>query len=216
MRSGIAVNMPNRSSTPDSEKQVAPLIPDTFGRTMKLKEYFDLTHQESSESPSMEEAGIPAWARDEVLRTEGRYGPEAWKPENVFEAGRDQQMEALCFLYATLPGPGQIALRAAVSQATGLDLLCYALRSASFALRAENPEAARLRIWNGVLAIALSNLAARDPRDDITLLHTLYHAGKQAGVESLAVFRTALPPCGPGVRSIFEDTSYPNPSGTSA
>ena len=178
---------------------------------MKLGDYFDLTLQEFSDSPSMEEAGIPAWARAEALRTEGGYGPEAWKPENVFETGRDRQVEALCFLYATLPGPGQRALRAAVSQAAGLDLQCYALRSASFALRAKNPEAAQMRIWNGLLAIALSNLAGCDPRDDITLLQKLYQAGKRAGVESSAVFGMARHQCGPGVRSILKDYFFSEP-----
>jgi len=178
---------------------------------MRLFEFLALRDEDVSGAEALQKGAIPELMADQLKRTEAEYGGDGWNTKGVAANAVDERIRSLCRFYASASRDLQRSMRAAVTQPTASDLLCFALRSAIFALRVGTREAAQEEVFNGILAVALGNLANEDPRDDIVVLHKLYEAGKRSGVNSLAVFNDALPHCGSSVVQILNDYYFSRP-----
>lgn len=176
---------------------------------MSLLNYLDLWAEERKGAGPFDESLIPEDAIAQLVRIASAYERPSWDTKAVTPSPTDDSLRSLSLFYGTASREVQRSMRAAVSQAAGCDLLLFALRSTIFALR----ESRRDLLRDAVLAIALENLAAGDPRDDITLLHKIYEAGRFSKIDSLELFKEALLHAGPPIAGILEDYFFRKPLG---
>jgi len=169
---------------------------------MDLLEYCRARERELAEfGDSYLHGLIPARMLENLTRSRSLYERPYWDTTNVLPNAADDRMRGLCRDYGAASPEVQQAARCSVTAAVGLDLLVFSLRSGIFALRERSTTA----LHEGLLALALENLARDEPRENISLLHKLYWVAMEIGVEPGLVLRSMIACSGPATVSIIDD-----------